>query len=217
VLKRLGFERLAAAMCAVMVIASLAAVRSASAADAPKPAEKTYAERRAADGPWAKGADWLSFGAGYSRAGGKNAGDGLGGYGIGYQHMMSPSYSFGASIHHEVLGHLGTSYEISVPFTAEIVRHFKWKTVIRPYLGVGGGYYFHKYYRTSHDDTGAPGGGWHISTGANLPLDDRHVLGLDARVGFVKLRGSDVVNPVFGPEPSSESQWSVKLNWAIVR
>ena len=128
-LKRLGFERLAAAAFAVMVIASLAAVRPASAedtpkpAEAPKPAEKTYAERRAADGPWAKGADWLSFGAGYARAGGKNAGDGMGGYGVRYQHMINSQYSFGAGISHEVLGHLGYSYEISVPFTAEFARH----------------------------------------------------------------------------------------------
>jgi hypothetical protein len=179
-------------------------------------AARVHADRVAADGVWAQGSSWLSFMAGYARAGGKNAGDAMGGYGVGYRHMMSNKWSFGAQIRHEVLGHMGPSYEISVPFTAEFTRHMKWKTAIRPYLGVGGGYYFHKYYRTGSDYTGAPGGGWHISTGADLPLDDRHVLGLDARVGFVAQRGENVVNPVFGPESSTMSQWSVKLTWALV-
>ena len=197
---------------------------AAATAAAPKPtrlssaeiAAKVYADRRAADGPWAQGSSWLSFCAGYARAGGDNAGDAMGGYGMGYMHMMSRKYAFGASIRHEVLGHLGNSYEISVPFTAEFTRHFKWHTVVRPYLGLGGGYYFHKYYRTGGDDTGAPGGGWHISSGLNLPLDDRHVLGLDARIGFVAQRGDNVVNPVFGPEGTTMSQYSFKATWALV-
>lgn len=211
-----GITRFAATALAAMAIAGVLSARTAAAQDAPKPAEKTYEERRAADGPWAKGASWLSFGAGYARAGGKNAGDGLGGYGIGFQRMLNDQWGFGVAIRHELLGHLGKSYEISVPFTAEFVRHIAWKTAVRPYVGFGGGYYFQKYYRTGADYTGAPGAGWHLSTGVNLPLDDRHVLGLDARVGFVGARGGSVVNPVFGPEPDSQSQWSVKLNWALV-
>lgn len=234
--KRHGIKRLAATILAALALAGVLAVGFAAAADTPPPAatradvtkaeaakpakpakvEKSYEERRAADGPWAKGADWMLFGAGYARAGGKNAGDGLGGYGIGYRHMLSDKWSFGAAISHEILGHLGPSYEISVPFTAEFVRHFKWKTVMRPYLGVGGGYYFHKYYRTASDDTGAPGAGWHLCVGTNLPIDDRHVIGVDARGGFVDGRGETVVNPVFGPETASMTQWSIKLNWAMV-
>jgi hypothetical protein len=181
-----------------------------------KPVEKTYEERRALDGPWAKGANWMWIGAGYARSGGQNAGDALGGYGVGYQHMLGDRWSFGSSIHHEILGHIGNSYEISVPMTAEFTRHFKWKTAMRPYLGIGGGYYFHKFYRTTHDYTGAPAGGWHVSFGTDLPLDDRHVLGLETHVGFIKGRGETVVNPVFGPERSAISIWSVKLNWALV-
>lgn len=227
--KRHGINRLAATGFAAFALAGVLTVGAAAAAETPqaaagdsakavKPArvEKSYEERRAADGPWAKGADWLQFGAGYARAGGKNAGDGLGGYGLAYHHMISDKWSFGAAIRHEILGHLGPSYEISVPFTAEFARHFKWKTVMRPYLGVGGGYYFHKYYRTASDDTGAPGAGWHLCMGTNLPIDDRHVLGVDARAGFVEGRGNGVVNPVFGPEGASMTQWSIKVNWAIV-
>jgi hypothetical protein len=52
-------------------------------------------------------------------------------------------------------------------------------------VGLGGGYYFHKYYRTAPDYTGAPGAGYFISLGTNLPLDDRHLIGLDTRVSFV--------------------------------
>ena len=180
------------------------------------PIKKSYSDRRVLDGPWTEDANWLSFMAGYARAGGANAGDAMGGYGLGFTHMITTKWSFGAQIRHELLGHLGNSIEMSVPMTAEFARHFKWKTVVRPYLGVGGGYYFHKYYRTDSDYTGSPGGGWHMSTGANLPIDDRHVLGLDARVGFVSGRGDNVVNPVFGPEADTMKQWSIKLVWALV-
>ena len=192
---------------------------AAAATPAPAPAKpakltpivKPYAERRLQDGPWAEDANWLSFMAGYARAGGANAGDAMGGYGFGFTHMINTKWSFNAQIRHELLGHIGNSIEMSVPMTAEFDRHFKWKTVVRPYLGVGGGYYFHKYYRTSTDYTGSPGGGWHMAFGMNLPIDDRHVLGVDSRVGFVKGRGENVVNPVFGPEADTMKQWSIKL------
>lgn len=229
--KRHGIKRLGATAPAALVLAGVLAAGIASAQDAPRssvtakpdstPAraariEKSYEERRAADGPWAKGASWLQFGAGYARAGGKNAGDALGGYGIGFHRMLSDKWSFGASVRHDILGHLGPSYEIAVPFTAEFVRHYKWRTVMRPYLGFGAGYYFHKYYRTASDYTGSPGAGWHLCTGTNLPIDDRHMLGVDARAGFVRGRGETVVNPVFGPEADMQSQWSIKLNWTMV-
>lgn len=227
---RHGIQRLAVAALAVLAVACTMIAGAAQAADTPAPAaaapeakparapkvQKSYEERRAQDGPWAAGASWIQFGAGYARAGGKSAGDGLGGYGVGYHRMLDGKWSFGASVRHDILGHLGDSYEIAVPFTAEFVRHYKWKTVMRPYLGLGGGYYFHKYYRTAADYTGAPGAGWHLCTGTNLPIDDRHVIGLDARVGFVAGRGESVVNPVFGPEQDTQSQWSIKLNWAMV-
>lgn len=113
---RPGIKRLAA-VAAALALAGALTTTTAEAADAPAPVaakpeakaaakpakvEKSYAERRAADGPWAQGADWIQFGAGYARAGGKNAGDGLGGYGVAYQHMLSNKWSFGASIRHEV-------------------------------------------------------------------------------------------------------------------
>ena len=180
----------------------------------PRPPEKSYAEQRAEDGPWAKHTNWLSFRAGYAKASGAYAGDGLYGYGIGYQRMLSRRWAFGSSAQYDLLGHLADSYEISVPMTVEFTRHFRWNTAVHPYLGFGGGYYFHKYYRTGNDDTGAPGSGWYLTGGFNLPVADRHVLGLDTRVSFVSGRVG-VTNPVFGAEVANEVLWSVKLNWAL--
>ncbi len=204
--------------------APTAAARPPKAAAAPKPAkpakpapppEPSYAERRKADGPWAKGANWMMFRAGYAKSSQTNAGDGLAGYGIAYQHMIGSKYAFGASVQHDLLNHFVHSYEISVPFTAEFTRHFKWNTALRPYVGAGAGYYFHKYYRTDGDYTGAPRVGEYITVGANMPLNDRHILGLDVRTSFTKGR-EGVVNPVFGHEKTSETLWSVKLGWGLV-
>jgi len=184
----------------------------------PKPApppEQSIEEQRAADGIWMKRANWLGLRAGYAKAAVPNGGDGLAGYGMSYQHMISRQWSIGAAVQHDVVAHLGMSSEISVPFTVEMTRHFKWDTAIRPYLGFGGGYYFHKYYRTGTNDTGAPGSGVHISFGANMPLSDRHVLGLDLRSSFVGGR-TGVVNPVFGAEQSTMVLWSAKLTWGMV-
>ncbi len=228
---RLGLVALAA--CASFALTAVSPARGADAKPAqpaaatapkpakakkqkpPKPAEKSYEEQRAIDGVWAKRANWISFGAGYAKSKSKHAGDGLVGYGVSYDRMLNNKWSLGASVHHDLLGHFRSSTEVLVPFTVDVTRHFKWKTAIRPYVGLGGGYHFHKYYRTEYDYTGAPGAGWHLSFGANMPLDDRHVLGLDTRVSNFSSRDG-VVNPVFGPEEASETAWSVKLNWALV-
>ena len=229
-------RRVLAALCAVLAasVMSVAIARAAAApapasapsskpaapakaakVRAPRPPEKSYAERRAIDGPWAKGANWIGFRAGYAKATGENAGGGIAGYGLAYQHMMSNQWAIGATVQHDLVSHLTHSYEVSVPFTLELTRHFKWNTAIRPYVGAGGGYFFHKYYRTGRDYTGAPGSGACLNFGANLPVDDRHALGLDARVAFVAGH-TGTVNPVFGAETATETLWSVKLNWALV-
>lgn len=199
--------------------ATPAATPAAKPAKPAKPAkvrapEKSRAEQIAEDGLWAKNTNWLSVRAGYAKSQATGAGDGLVGYGLAYQHMINKRWAFGGSVNHDLLGHFGRSYEASVPFTLEFTRHYKWKTAVRPYVGFGGGYYFHKYYRTASDNTGAPGAGYFISLGTNLPLDDRHLLGLDTRVSFVDGR-KGVINPVFGPEESSSTLWTVKLNWSL--
>ena len=189
-------------------------VKAPKPAKPPKPPEPSYAELRAKYGAWAHGSNWLSFRAGYATASGGNLGDGLGGYGIAYRHMMTSRWSVDGTIDHEILGHLAHAYEISVPFTLGFTRHITWQTALHPYLGFGGGYYFHKFYRTGPDYTGAPEPGWFVNGGLNLPLSDRHVFGVDGRVSFVSGRDG-VVNPVFGPELASETLWTVKLTWAL--
>jgi hypothetical protein len=191
-----------------------AAVRAPKPPRPAKPPEMSYEQQRAVDGLWAKRTSWLSFRAGYAKASGELAGDGLVGYGIAYQRMLTSRYSFGGSVQHDLVGHLGSSYEVSVPFALELTRHYKWKTAMRPYIGLGGGYYFHKYYRTAGDYTGSPGRGLYVNFGTNVPVDSRHLLGLDTRVSFVKTTEGEI-NPVFGPQKSSQTLWSVKLNWAF--
>ena len=186
----------------------------AKAAPKPKPAPLTHEEQVKEDGPWASQTNWLCMRAGYAKSTALNSGDALVGYGIAFQHMLDNKWSFGGSVQHDVLGHLGTSTEIAVPFTVELTRHFKWNTAIRPYVGFGAGYYFHKYYRTGTQDTGAPGSGEYLCWGANMPLSSRHVLGLDVRTSFMSTR-EGVVNPVFGPENGSETLWSAKLTWGM--
>lgn len=241
-LKRSGCLRLvSSALAATMAVTLLAGAPSfaqdapktaaAPTAEAPKPAgkvkkikapkvkkvkppEKSFEEQKKEDGQWAKRTNWISFRAGYAKAVGKTAGDALGGYGIAYQRMLNRKWAFGGSINHDILGHLANSYEIAVPMSLELTRHYRTKTALRPYLGVGAGYYFHKYYRTLNDYTGAPAAGFSFALGANTPLNDRSLLGVDARVHM--LGGRDgVVNPVFGPEKSNETLWTVKLNWSM--
>jgi hypothetical protein len=185
----------------------------------PKPAKKaklirTIEEQRVIDGLWTRQTNWLSMRAGYAKGGGSVAGGALVGYGIAYQRMLDGHWGIGGSVQHDLLGHLGNAYEISVPMTLEATRHFRWPTSLRPYVGLGAGYYFHKYYRTAGRYTGSPGFGKYVALGANLPVDQRHLLGLDARMSFVN--GSEgTVNPVFGVEKASSTLLSIKLNWAF--
>lgn len=179
-----------------------------------KPVEKSMEEQKKEDGLWARRTNWISFRAGYAKAAGKFSGDAVGGYGVAYQRMLDRKWAFGGSVSHDVLGHLANSYEIAVPMTLELTRHSRWKTAFHPYIGVGAGYYFHKYYRTAADYTGAPALGYSLALGGNLPLDDKHLLGVDARLHSIRGR-EGVVNPVFGAEKSTQALWTVKLNWSM--
>ena len=193
------------------------APKSVKTPKAPKPAkppEKPIEEQRAEDGLWAKRTSWLSVRAGYAKATGDFAGDGVVGYGIAYQHMMNRRWSIGGSVNHDIVGHLGYSSEVSVPFTLELDRHFRWDTAIRPYVGLGGGYYFHKYYRTPGGDSGSPGTGVYVNFGGNMAMDTRHILGLDTRVAFVQTTNG-AVNGVFGTQKANETLWTIKLNWGF--
>lgn len=171
--------------------------------------------------PWTSDAQWLSFRGGYAKSGGTNAPSAGFGVGLGYTRMLDKwklwrwtlfkQFSLGAHVHVEHLGSFGRAAEYSIPMTVELARHFRWSTYVRPYVGVGGGAYYRKFYRTG-EDTGQFEPGGFVVLGMNAPVDGQHVLGLDLRYSVVDA-GED--NPVFVNENSTSGQWSLKLNWAL--
>jgi hypothetical protein len=190
-------------------------VKKAKTPKTPKTPQKSYAERRAEDGMYAAGTSWMSLRLGYAKRVGDLAGQGWMGYGMGWQYMMSKSTAFAASINHDIVGHFGKQTDIAVPFTAELQRHFGWKGAAHPYIGVGGGYYFRKAYRTQFDYDTQSSGGMHVSIGFQSPLGDRNAIGLEARAARVQ-RTPGVTNPTFGTTDDSETLWTVKGTWALV-
>lgn len=180
-----------------------------------KPPQKSYEERRKEDGVYARGANWLSLRFGYAKRAEDLSGQGLVGYGVGYQRMLSRRYAFAAGVGHDVVGHYGSQIDEAIPFTGEFQRHFLWKSAMRPYLGLGGGYYLRKTYRTAYEYTTKPTGGGHVSLGFLSPVTDRHVVGFEARMALVQGQ-PDVVNPTFGPGVGTETIWTAKVSWALV-
>jgi hypothetical protein len=180
-----------------------------------KPPVKSYEERRREDGVYAQGASWLSFRFGWTKRAEDLSGSGLVGYGVGYQRMLRRNYAFAARIDHDIVGHYGGDVDISVPFTGEFQRHFGGKASARPYLGLGGGYYYRKAYRTGLEYTTTVTSGVHISAGIISPVSERNVVGFDLRMAFVDGR-EGVNNPTFGTSQATETLWSAKVSWALV-
>jgi len=164
-------------------------------------------------GPWDKGATWLSVRTGYARAAYRDAGPGNVGFGFGANRMLNSHWSFGGYAHYDVLGKFGNAVESEAPFTLELARHYHFGSAFHPYLGVGGGTFYHK-----NSGTGVglsdPRGGGYLLLGGNTPLDARQLLGLDIRMAVVNGQ-KDRVDPVFGIEKASTIHWSAKVNWSI--
>jgi len=190
-------------------------VKKAKTPKAPKPEPKPYAERRAEDGLYAAGSNWVSLRLGYAKRVGDVSGQGSMGYGMGWQHMLGRRYAFAAGINHDIVGHFSAQTDIAVPFTMEFQKHFGWKSTARPYMGLGGGYYFRKFYRTAGQYDTESTGGFHVSVGIQSPLGDRHAIGLEARAARVQ-RKAGVTNPTFGTTDDTETLWTVKGTWALV-
>lgn len=163
-------------------------------------------------GPWDKSATWLSLRAGYARAAYRTAAPGNVGFGFGVNHMLNAHWSFGGYAHYDVLGKFGNSVESEAPFTLELARHYHFGAAFHPYLGVGGGTFYHKNAGTGADLSDPRGGGY-LLLGGNTPLDKRQLLGLDIRMAVVKGELGRT-NPVFGVEKASTIHWSAKLNWS---
>jgi hypothetical protein len=190
-----------------------AAAAGAAAGAAAKQPDPAYLERRKVDGVYAKGSSWLGLRFGYANRTGDLSGDGYVGYGISWTRMLAKQYAFAAGIDHDIVGHFASQTDISVPFTGEFQRVFKGKEM-RPYVGVGGGFYFRKFYRTAHEYNTTTTGGAHVSVGLTSQLDDKHVVGFETRVAWLQGRPG-VVNPTFGAGEDTETIWTAKLSWAL--
>lgn len=166
-----------------------------------------------AQSPWQKNAEWISIRAGYAKSTVEGSPDGNIGAGFGYTRFRNSKWSYGAFAHFELLGRFRRAAEIEVPWTIELVRHYRLPTTVRPYLGVGGGAFWHTVYRTGQDASDIRPGGY-LTMGANTPVSDHSLLGLDVRV--VVEGNAQSVNPVFRNDKSNASRWSVKLNWTRV-
>ena len=196
------------------------AAKPAKPAKSSKPAkakapEPSLEEQRTIDGVYTKQSNWLSFRFGYAKRSGDLTGDGYVGYGVGYSRMISRKYAFAAGVGHEIVGHFGPQLDVAVPFTAEFQRHYKWNSSVRPFIGIGGGYYFRKFYRTGTEYNTTTTGGPHVSLGFTSALDARHVIGIETRIARLQGRPG-IVNPTFGPGEANETIWTVKLSWALV-
>ncbi len=178
-----------------------------------KAPELSLEEQKKADGVYMKGNDWMSARFGWAKRTGEFNGDGLVGYGIGYSHMINRRLAFNVQANHDVVGHFGSRLDEAVSFTGEFQRHFRWKGPIRPYFGLGGGFYVEKFYRTG-GDLSATTGGPHMSLGFTSAIDDRHVIGFEIRSARVDGRPG-ITNPTFGLGSDSEVIWTVKGSYAI--
>jgi len=232
-----GFARSKGLVISAALALAGALAAATAAAEAVAPPAATAAQPQ---DPWASGQNWLSVRVGYAKSTAVGSGDGGGGYGFGYSRMLAPvkvhkasffkqGYSLGAYVHHELLGRFGAATEVEVPVTVEMLRHYKWKTALRPYLGLGGGGFYRKTYRTGNDLRNI-NPGVYVALGANVPIQKGQLLGFDLRV--IRLNAeNDPVNPIFGgggsksrhqaPLPSGRPRnpgafhWSAKINFAL--
>lgn len=178
-----------------------------------KAPEKSLEEQKKEDGVYMKGNDWISARFGWAKRAGQFNGDGLVGYGVGYQHMINPRLAFAVHANHDVVGHFGPHLDEAVSFTAEFQRHFRWKGAVRPYIGLGGGFYAEKYYRTGDDHTSTTGGP-HVSLGFTSAIDDKHVIGLELRGARLDGRPG-ITDPTFGLADDAELIWTIKGSWSL--
>jgi hypothetical protein len=165
-------------------------------------------------GPWDAGALWVTLRVGFNQASYSTAGNGSVGYGFGFTRVFGPGWALAGMAERNVLGQFGDATESEIPFTIEVDRHIKLSDAFRPYVGVGGGTYYHKFANTTADYSDVRGGGL-LAAGGNLVISKHSLFGVDARLAFVSTL-SDVPssNPVFGPQDKSTMRWSIKATWS---
>lgn len=144
-----------------------------------------------------RGSQWMSVRAGYVKATGDVAPNGLLGGGFGYRRFVLDKWSVGAFAHYELLGRFGKASEIEVPLTIEVLRHSRWGAAVYPYAGIGAGAFYHKLYRTGADWAGFRPGRY-LVFGAQTPVQKNAMLGLDVRLAQVDRLDA---NPAFPGPP----------------
>lgn len=177
----------------VMGVAALLATSLACATAAPARADSSAADASL----FQRGSQWMSLRAGYAKGSGKVAADGLMGGGFGYRRFVLNGWAFGGFVQYDLLGRFGKAADISAPFTLEVTRHGRWGSSFFPYVGIGAGAYYHKYYRTGLDESGF-GPGRYLTFGAQTPVRGAGMLGFDIRLASVD-KPDD--NPVFPGPP----------------
>jgi len=184
--------------------------RAAKAAQAPKQAKVADVDSLAA---WNAGVSWLMVRGGFAKSGETGASGGAAGAALGYQRFLTARWAIGLIAQGDLLGKFQGAAEIEYPITLELTRHFRWKTPLRPFLGFGGGAYYHKFFR-SGNDVATLHSGLYLGGGFNTPIGKRSILGIDGRMQFV--HGDRLVtNPVFGDEGGQLVHYSLKLGWSL--
>ena len=184
--------------------------RAAQAAQASKKVKVADVDSLAA---WNAGVSWLMVRGGFAKSGETDASGGAVGAAIGYQRFLTARWAIGLIAQGDLLGKFQGAAEIEYPITLELTRHYRWKTQLRPFLGIGGGAYYHKFFR-SGNDVAKLHSGLYLGGGFNAPIGRRSILGIDGRMQFVN--GDRLVtNPVFGGEDGQLIHYSLKLGWSL--
>jgi hypothetical protein len=197
---------------------SSAAAPAAKKAKAPKaPRVKTPPHVHTPEaGPWDQGALWVTMRAGFNRAAYRTAAEGNAGFGFGFTRMYNPAWSLSGVAERQVLGKFADASEIEMPLTLELDRHFNWNPNFRPFVGFGGGTYYHKFAGTTADHSDVRWGAL-FALGANAVVGPHSMLGLEARAASVNIRGTNTqpVNPVFGTQDRTTGRFGLKLTWSV--
>lgn len=202
---------------------TMRAVRAAWVAGALLAAPALTGSAFAQDESYDAGSNWLTLRAGYAKSTVDGSGDGGAGYAFGYSRMIKPlklykwslfkHYSLGSFVQYDVVGRFGRATEIVAPASIELVRHYQWKTALKPYVGIGVAAFYHKLYRTGDDDRSMDLGGY-LTFGGHAPFSPTRLIGLDFRVARVNTQ-LDRPNPVFGAGHTKAGIWSAKIGYSV--
>jgi hypothetical protein len=181
--------------------AALAAIALAALAAVPAAAQEE---------PWRPGTSWATARIGTARVFGEDSPGGNVGWGVAYRRMMSPKVSIAAAADHDLLGRFGSASLIQVPFSLEFATHLRWKTGLRPAIGLGFAAVYRKAYRSGDDHSEFQPAGF-LSMALHAPISAQALLGLEFQLMSVSgdLSGT---NPTFGGYSSSNGIGTFKVS-----